>query len=144
MCKKRWQLKVKKNVQIINHLQKKDSTVSKSKITIPLEQLERYNKLIESNPKIERKGKTTPYTSLNGHMFSFLSKDGKMGLRLPEENRKGFIQEFNTQLMEQHGRIMKEYVEVPSDLLSDIKKLSKYLQESYKYISTLKPKPTKK
>ncbi len=118
--------------------------MSKSKITIPLEQLERYNKLIESNPKIERKGKTTPYTSLNGHMFSFLSKDGKMGLRLPEENRKGFIQEFNTQLMEQHGRIMKEYVEVPSDLLSDIKKLSKYLQESYKYISTLKPKPTKK
>ena len=46
--------------------------------------------------------------------------------------------------MEQHGRIMKEYVEVPDNLLPEIEQLSKYLQKSFDYVSSLKPKPTKK
>jgi hypothetical protein len=118
--------------------------MSKPEITIPPERLELYNQLIESNPEIQRKGKTTPYTSLNGHMFSFLSKDGTMGLRLSEADRKEFLQEFNTRIMEQYGRMMKEYVVVPDDLLVDTKTLSNYLLKSLSYISTLKPKPTKK
>lgn len=44
-----------------------------------------YDQLINANPTIERKGKTMPYTSLNGHMFSFLSKEGTMGLRQNRE-----------------------------------------------------------
>ena len=35
-----------------------------------------YEKLIATNPAVERKGDTMPYTSLNGHMFSLLAKDG--------------------------------------------------------------------
>jgi hypothetical protein len=31
-----------------------------------------YAKLIETNPDIELKGVRMPYTSLNGHMFTFL------------------------------------------------------------------------
>ncbi|MEP0265888.1 hypothetical protein [Dokdonia sp.] len=118
--------------------------MSKPKIEIPVEKLELYNSLIGDNPKIERKGKTTPYTSINGHMFSFLSKDGTMGLRLSEKDRGGFIQHFKSQLMEQHGRVMKEYVKVPNDLLQDTEQLSEYLQKSLNYVSELKPKPTKK
>jgi len=106
--------------------------------------VELFDKLIEANPKIERKGKTTPYTSVNGHMFSFLSKEGKMGLRLSESDREEFIQRFDSQLMGQHGRTMKEYVEVPDSLLNKSKELSKFLQKSYDYVSSLKPKPTKK
>lgn len=108
------------------------------------EQLELYNKVVENNPKIERKGKTTPYTSLNGHMFSFLSKEGVMGLRLSKTDREDFIENFNSSLMEQHGRIMKEYVEIPSSLLQNTALLSEYLQKSLDYVSGLKPKPTKK
>ncbi len=103
-----------------------------------------YDLLISSNPSIERKGKTTPYTSINGHMFSFLSKDGKMGLRLSKEDRDKFIETYETVLMEQHGRIMKEYVEVPDDLLKETKQLSNYLQKSFDYVSSLKPKTTTK
>lgn len=103
-----------------------------------------YDLLIESNPKFDRKGKTMPYTSVNGHMFSFLSKDGKMGLRLSINDREDFIQTFDTQLMEQHGRIMKEYVSVPDTLLNDVEKLSKYLEKSFNYTAALKPKPMKK
>lgn len=118
--------------------------MSKSITGTSNDHLELYNKVIENNPKIERKGKTTPYTSLNGHMFSFLSKEGVMGLRLSKTDREGFIENFNSSLMEQHGRIMKEYVEIPSSLLQNTALLSEYLQKSLDYVSGLKPKPTKK
>ena len=74
--------------------------------------------------------KTMPYTSLNGNMFSFLSPDGKMGLRLSKADREAFIEKYKTKLMEQHGTIMKEYVEVPDDLLEDTKTISAYLKKS--------------
>ncbi len=109
-----------------------------------MEAVKLYDKLIEANPNVERKGKTMPYTSLNGHMFSFLSKEGEMGLRLSIEDREDFIQKFDSQLMKQHGRVMKEYVAVPATLLNDTDLLSEYLQKSYAYTSQLKPKPTKK
>jgi hypothetical protein len=118
--------------------------MSKSKIDIPIDKLKLYDKVIGNNSEIERKGKTTPYTSLNGHMFSFLSKEGTMGLRLSQKDRDDFILNFNGHLMEQHGRIMKEYVEIPSDLLQNTEQLSEYLQKSLSYVSGLKPKPTKK
>lgn len=118
--------------------------MSNKKSLIPPDRLKLYDKLIESDPEIERKGKTVPYTSLNGHMFTFLSKEGIMGLRLSKEDRLEFMQKFNSKLMVQYGRIMKEFVEVPSDLLTNAKTLSKYLKKSINYILTLKPKSTKK
>ena len=118
--------------------------MSKPKTEIPTDKLELYNKLITRHPKIERKGKTTPYTSINGHMFSFLSKEGIMGLRLSEEDREGFIKEFNGKIMEQHGRTMKEYVEIPENLLENTEQISIYLEKSLEYTSSLKPKPSKK
>jgi len=39
---------------------------------------------------------------------------------------------------------MKEYVAVPDTLLGKTKELQKYLDLSYEYANTLKPKPTKK
>jgi hypothetical protein len=109
------------------------------------ENKESYDNLIQSNPAIKRKGKTIPYTSLNGHMFSFLSKEkeGVMGLRLSENDREEFIKKFNTKIMEQYGRMMKEYVEIPISLLKNKKIMKKYLQMSYDYVASLKPKPTK-
>jgi len=103
-----------------------------------------YDRLISAHPDIERKGKTMPYTSLNGHMFSFLAKHGSMGLRLPKDEREKFLREYNTELMEQYGSVMKEYVKVPDHLLNDTDKLLEYLQMSFDYVSSLKPKPTKK
>ena len=103
-----------------------------------------YNQLIANNPKIERKGKTTPYTSINGNMFSFLSKEGAMGLRLGKDDRIAFIQKYQSTLMEQHGRVMKEYVEVPRFLLENVQELTMYFEKSFNYVSSLKPKPTKK
>jgi len=102
-----------------------------------------YYALIGMDSSMERKGKTTPYTSINGHMFSFLDKDGKMGLRLSKDDLQDFIEEYSTKLMVQHGRIMKEYAEVPDELLTNTNLLTRYVSKSLGYVSGLKSKPSK-
>jgi TfoX/Sxy family transcriptional regulator of competence genes len=103
-----------------------------------------YDKLIKTNPNLERKGVKLPYTSFNGHMFSFLSETGVVAIRLPKEEREAFLKKYATTLMESHGAIMKEYAAVPENLLKKTNELKKFLDISYEYVKTLKPKPQKK
>lgn len=118
--------------------------MSKTANLPPQEKIDLYDRLIETNPNIERKGKSMPYTSLNGHMFTYLSKTGSLGIRLPKEQREDFLEKYNTTLYESHGAIMKEYATVPDELLQNTEELKSYLDLSYEYVKTLKPKPTKK
>ncbi len=118
--------------------------MSKSSNKIPKDKLHLYNTLIETHPDIERKGVTMPYTSLNGHMFTILAKSGSLGLRLPKDEREAFLKRYNTTLYESYGAIMKEYVTVPAELLANTEALKSYLDMSYAYVKTLKPKPSKK
>ena len=120
------------------------STVGKADEGIPAGKLELYEKLVETNPDVERKGAKTPYTSLNGHMFSFLTETGTMALRLPTEERDAFIKKYKSKLIERYGTVMKEYVEIPDALLKKTKDLKKYFDISHSYVGSLKPKPTKK
>ena len=106
--------------------------------------LELYEKLVATKPEVERKGATMPYTSHNGHMFSLLGKDGNLGLRLPKDEREGFLDKYQTKLFEQYGSVMKEYVEVTDALLRKTEELQEYFEISYAYVSSLKPKQTKK
>jgi hypothetical protein len=108
----------------------------------PSDKLELYEKLVATNPNVERKGATVPYTSLNGHMFSYLSKEGKLALRLPPEQREAFLKKYKSKLCEAYGIVQKEYVEVPDSLLASTRELKKYFDCSYDYVSSLKPKPT--
>ena len=111
---------------------------------IPQDKMQLYEKLIATHPEIELKGKNNPYTSLNGHMFTFISKDGVLAIRLAKDDREAFLEKYNTKLMESYGAIMKEYVRVPDDLLLNTDLLKEYLANSLQYIKSLKPKPTKK
>jgi len=117
--------------------------MAKIKNQIPRQKLDLYAKLIESNPKVELKGATMPYTSLNGNMFSFLSEAG-LGMRLPKEAREEFMEKYKTTLYKTFGTVMKEYVTVPDQLLKDTKELKKYFELSYEYAKGIKPKPAKK
>jgi TfoX/Sxy family transcriptional regulator of competence genes len=103
-----------------------------------------YEKLVATNPKVERKGATMPYTSLNGHMFSLLTREGWLAIRLPSDVRKAFLKKYKTKLCVQYGTVMKEYVEVPDALLRKTPELRKYFDQSYAYVGSLKPKPTTK
>lgn len=101
-----------------------------------------YGKLIAEHGKAEKKGATMPYTSVNGHMFSFIANTGKLALRLPEAEREDFIEKFNTSLCEQHGTVLKEYVVCPDAVVHDRRTLKKYYEISFDYVAALKPKPT--
>jgi hypothetical protein len=110
---------------------------------ITLDQLALYDHLVATNPAVERKGAAMPYTSVNGHMFSFLTPTGALALRLPDDARDAFLKKHKTRLCEQHGKVLEEYVEVPDELLRKTKALKPYFDKSYAYVSSLKPKPTK-
>ena len=112
--------------------------------TAPPDKLELYEKLVGTNPAIERKGATVPYTSLNGHMFSYLSKEGKLALRLPSEEREAFMKKYKAKLSSAYGVVQPEFVEVPDSLLSATLELKRFFDRSYEYVGSLKPKPTSK
>jgi hypothetical protein len=118
--------------------------VSKSVPKAPAESVALYDALLATNPGIDRKGATMPYTSINGNMFSLLTPDGTLALRLPAADRDAFLKRYDTALCVQYGVVMKEYVQVPASLLRNTRALAKYLDISYRYACSLKPKPTTK
>jgi hypothetical protein len=118
--------------------------VSKSVPKAPANSVALYDALLATNPEIERKGATMPYTSVNGNMFSLLTADGTLALRLSAAERETFLKRYDTTLCVQYGAVMKEYVQVPAALLQNTGALVKYLDASYRYACSLKPKPTTK
>ena len=118
-------------------------SAKKEQSEVPPEKLAWYDKLIATLPQVERKGATTPYTSWNGHMFSFLALDGSLGLRLPREEREQFLKIYQTTLVQAHGTVMKEYVAVPEEVFPKTRELAPYFAASLAYVQTLKPKSQK-
>jgi hypothetical protein len=108
---------------------------------IPTDLIERYDHLIASQPGVERKGATMPYTSVNGHMFSYLDR-GHLVLRLPPGERETFLERHRTTLHESHGIVQREYVDVPDELFADPDRLAPSFRASYAYVAALRPKPT--
>jgi hypothetical protein len=102
-----------------------------------------YEKVIAAIPDVERKGDTMPYTSLNGHMFSVVHKDGTVALRLPSPQREAFLEKYQTTLSSQYGSVQPEYVVVPEKLLGNTRALKPYFDLSFAYVGSLKPKATK-
>ena len=111
---------------------------------IPAGILERYKQLVATEPGIELKGATMPYTSINGNMFSFISKEGRLNLRLAKADLTAFLEKHKAPQSVQHGVVMKEYAEVPDTLFKDIAAITPYFHQSCSYARALKAKPTTK
>ena len=118
--------------------------MSKPAPNAPAESVALYDALLATNPEIDRKGATMPYTSINGNMFSLLTPDGTLALRLSAADREDFLKRYETTLCVQYGVVMKEYVQVPASQLRNTRALAKYLDLSYRYACSLKAKPTTK
>jgi hypothetical protein len=108
----------------------------------PERELGLYEALIATHPDIERKGKSSPYTAVNGNMFTILSADGTVGMRLAGADRDAFTAAYRTGLHQAHGAVMREYVAIPDDLLARTAELAPWLARSYDYAKSLTPKPT--
>jgi len=115
-----------------------------SKLTFD-EVLAFYEAMIATHPDVQRKGKEKlPHTSVNTWMFSMVSKDGRVGLRLQAEKRAEFNEKYQTGDYKNYGATIREYSEVPLDLLENTDELAPWFAESYTYTKSLKPKPSKK
>lgn len=104
------------------------------------ENLKIFDEAVSKCPRFERKGKTVPYTSANGYMFSILNKSGELGIRFSKEVQKKYIKEFESDLFRSYNSIMHGYVLIPQAILSDHNKLINLLNESFDYVMTLEPK----
>jgi hypothetical protein len=111
----------------------------------PTEALELYIAAVDrSTSGVAVKGAKNPYTSLNGHMFSFLDGDGAMALRMSDELRESFEADYETGPVIQYGSVMRGYASIPDDLLHDPDTLAEWFDKAHAWIATLDPKPTKK
>lgn len=109
----------------------------------PPEALERYAAVVEKAGEVV-KGAKNPYTSHHGHMFSFLDAEGTMALRLSDELADEFLSEYDSGPVIQYGSVMRGYLSVPDDLLSDTGELGSWFERAFVWIGTLEPKATKK
>ncbi len=111
----------------------------------PARSLELYTAVVDQSVgDADVKGAKNPYTSRNGHMFSFLDPEGTMALRLSEEAGAEFLERYESGPVIQYGSVMRGYVSVPQDLLERTDEIREWFEKSYDWIGTLEPKPTKK
>ncbi len=104
------------------------------------EKLKIYDSLVGQCPRFERKGKTMPYTSAKGYMFSMLNKADELGIRFSKEVQEKYFDEYNTTLFKNYGAVIKGYILITEPMLKDSDNLVKLLNESYDYVMSL---PTK-
>lgn len=104
------------------------------------EKLKVYDALVSKCPRFPRKGKTVPYTSANGHMFSLLNKEGQIGIRFSKEDQEKLMDALGTTVFKSHNAVMKGYVLIPEALLKDLDRVAILLDQSYDYVMRLEPK----
>ena len=89
--------------------------------------------------KIERKGKNLVYTSANGHMFSQINKDGELGIRLPKDRQKDFLESHGAGPFKSYGATMRDYICLTDDMLGDEKLIASLLKESLAFVEAMPP-----
>lgn len=110
----------------------------------PPEALERFRAVVEASGYGDVKGAKNPYTSHNGHMFSFLDAQGSMALHLSKELEAEFRSQYESGPVMQYNSTMRGYSSVPPELLADAEALQEWFNRAWEWIGTLEPKPTKK
>lgn len=104
------------------------------------ENLKIYDSIVKLCPNFERKGKTMPYTSANGYMFTLLNKAGEFGVRLHKKDGEAFKEKYNTTKFMSYGAVMKDYVLIPEELMKNTDFMVKLLNKSYEHVMSLPPK----
>lgn len=107
----------------------------------PARAVELYEKMIASQPGIQRKGAANPYTSMNGNMFSFLTARG-VALRFDEDRREELIRKKKGKVCISYGAVMRGYVEFPQSILSKTAQANRLFAQSVAFARSLAPKPT--
>lgn len=106
----------------------------------PEDKIALYQALLDTHSEIEMKGKNMLFTSANGYMFSQLTKEGVLGLRLSKADQAAFLKKYGSGPFLSYGAVMKDYVTVPEVLQAAPDELAPWLVKSYDYVMSLEPK----
>lgn len=104
------------------------------------EKLKIYDALVARCPRFQRKGKTMPYTSANGCMFSLFNKAGEIRIRFSKERQKEYLEKLDTSLFKSYGAVMQGYILITKPMQQEIDVVVDLLNESYDYVMSLEPK----
>ncbi len=104
------------------------------------EKLKIYDDLIARCPRFERKGKSVPSTTANGHMFSMLNKDGQIGIRFSKNRQKAYLEHYNTELFKAYNSVMQGYILITDKMLNNQANVVRLLNEAYDHVMSLDPK----
>lgn len=111
----------------------------------PTDALEQYAAVVAAaDADADVKGAKNPYTSRNGHMFSFLTAEGMMALRLSDELATLFKAQYESGEVRQYGAVLRGYVSVPDELLAETATMADWFDQAHTWIGTLPPKATTK
>ena len=77
---------------------------------------------------------------MNGHMFSMVTKEGQVAIRMSKDVRAQYLEEVNPNEVVTYKTMMKEYIEISDEMLKDQEAVLSLLDQSVEYIKTLKPK----
>lgn len=106
--------------------------------------LDNYAALAERHWGLPIKGKANPYTSMNGNMFSFLSKEGDICLRLSNDDQAAFWNAHGGDPVTQYGSVMKGYVALPQAVLDDEGTSALWFTRCLEHAKALPAKATKR
>ena len=67
-----------------------------------------------------------------------------MAIRLSDDLADEFVSRYESGPVIRYGSVMRGYVSVPDDLLSDGEDIGSWCRKAYEWIGTLEPKATKK
>lgn len=112
-----------------------------------LEMIKTFDKVLPNDSRIEKKKMFgCPVGFVNGNMFAGLHEN-KVVLRLAERDLELFRKEYRAKPFEPiRGRVMRDWIVVPSKVSDDKRLLSKWTSEAFTHTATLpaKAKKTKK
>ena len=106
--------------------------------------LESYKRTVAGHNGIDIKGANTPYTAINGNMFSFIDDQARLCLRFSEQRKAELNELHGSTDVLQYGAVMRGYVPLPDEVACDEAALGLLFSESLDFARNLKPKPTTK
>lgn len=103
-----------------------------------------YESLVEKTEGLVLKGAKNRYTSMNGNMFSFLTKELQLAVRISDDDRADFLTKYPDAVCIQYDTVMKHYVLVPDSILTNPRQVKSLFKKCVQHAETLKAKPTTK
>ena len=106
--------------------------------------IDRFYAALPDDDRVERRKMFGyPCAFVNGNMFTGLHEEN-MIVRLPEDRRAALIEGEGAKLFEpMKGRVMREYVALPSETIADPPALSARVAESFAFVGAMPPKEKK-